>query len=112
MKKIEAIVKPFLLDDVKEHLLAIGIQGMTVSDVRGFGRQRGQTERYHGVEYVPELFPKTKIELLIPDHLAAMVIDTIIAAARTGRLGDGKIFVTPVEEVMRVRTGERGAAAL
>jgi nitrogen regulatory protein P-II 1 len=112
MKKIEAIVKPFMLDDVKEQLLAIGIQGMTISDVRGFGRQRGQTARYHGVEYVPELFPKTKIELLIPDHLEALVIDTIMAAARTGRIGDGKIVVTPMEEVVRVRTGERGAAAL
>jgi nitrogen regulatory protein P-II 1 len=85
---------------------------MTVSDVRGFGRQRGQAARYHGVAYVPELFPKTKIELLIPDHLEAIVIDTIIAAARTGRLGDGKIVVTPVEGVVRVRTGERDEAAL
>jgi nitrogen regulatory protein P-II 1 len=112
MKKIEAIVKPFMLDDVKEHLLAIGIQGMTVSDVRGFRRQRGQTARYRGVEYVPELFPKTKIELLIPDHLETIVIDTIIEAARTGCLGDEMIVVTPVEEAVRVRTGERGAAAI
>ena len=112
IREIEAIVKPFKLDEVKEQLQAVGIHGMTVSDVRGFGRQRGHTELYHGAAYVAELFPKTKIELIIPDHLEEIVIDTIIAAAHTGSIGDGKIFVTPVKEVVRIRTGERGEEAI
>jgi len=112
MKKIEAIIKPFKLDEVKDKLNAAGIQGMTVSEVRGFGRQRGHTELYRGAEYVVDLLPKTKIEILIPDHLEAMVIATIMATAQTGSIGDGKIFVTPVEEVIRIRTGERGEEAI
>ena len=97
---------------MKEKLNASGIQGMTVSEVGGFGRQRGHTELYRGAEYVVDFLPKTKIEILIPDHLEDMVIDTIMAAAQTGSIGDGKIFVTPVEEVMRIRTGERGQEAI
>jgi len=112
MKKIEAIIKPFKLDDVKEKLNASGIQGMTVSEVRGFGRQRGHTELYRGAEYVVDFLPKTKIEIIIPDHMEDMVVETIMAAAQTGSIGDGKIFVTPVEEVIRIRTGERGAEAI
>jgi nitrogen regulatory protein P-II 1 len=112
MKKIEAIIKPFKLDEVKDKLNAAGIQGMTVSEVRGFGRQRGHTELYRGAEYVVDLLPKTKIEILIPDHLEDMVIATIMATAQTGSIGDGKIFVTPVEEVIRIRTGERGEEAI
>ena len=97
---------------MKEKLNASGIQGMTVSEVGGFGRQRGHTELYRGAEYVVDFLPKTKIEILIPDHLEDMVIDTIMAAAQTGSIGDGTIFVTPVEEVMRIRTGERGQEAI
>ena len=108
MKKIEAIIKPFKLDEVKEKLNASGIQGMTVSEVRGFGRQRGHTELYRGAEYVVDFLPKTKIEIIIPDHLEDMVIETIMAAAQTGSIGDGKIFVTPVEEVIRIRARRRG----
>jgi nitrogen regulatory protein P-II 1 len=112
MKKIEAIIQPFKLDEVKAKLNASGIQGMTVSEVRGFGRQRGHTEFYRGAEYVVDFLPKTKIEILIPDHLEDIVIDTIMAAAQTGSIGDGKIFVTPVEEDIRIRTGERGQEAI
>jgi nitrogen regulatory protein P-II 1 len=112
MKKIEAIIKPFKLDGVKEKLNASGIQGMTVSEVRGFGRQRGHTELYRGAEYVMAFLPKTTREIVIPDHLEDMVIETIMAAAHTGSIGDGKIFVTPVEEVIRIRTGERGEEAI
>ena len=97
---------------MKEKLNASGIQGMTVSEVRGFGRQRGHTERYRGAEYVVDFLSKTTIEILIPDHLEDMVIDTIMAAAQTGSIGDGKIFVIPVEEVIRIRTGERGQEAI
>ena len=97
---------------MKEKLNASGIQGMTVSEVGGFGRQRGHTELYRGAEYVVDFLPKTKIEILIPDHLEDMVIDTIMAAAQTGSIGDGKIFVIPVEEVIRIRTGERGQEAI
>jgi nitrogen regulatory protein P-II 1 len=112
MKKIEAIIKPFKLDEVKEKLNAAGIQGMTVSEVRGFGRQRGHTELYRGAEYVVDFLPKTKIEIIVPEHLEDMVIETIMGAAQTGSIGDGKIFVTPVEEVIRIRTGERGEEAI
>jgi len=112
MKKIEAIIKPFKLDEVKEKLNAAGIQGMTVSEVRGFGRQRGHTELYRGSEYVVDFLPKTRIEIVIPDHIEDLVIQTIMEAARTGSIGDGKLFVTPVEEVIRIRTGERGDEAI
>jgi nitrogen regulatory protein P-II 1 len=112
MKKIEAVIKPFKLDEVKEKLHASGIQGMTISEVRGFGRQRGHTELYRGAEYVVDFLPKTKIEIIVPDHLEDMVVETIMEAARTGSIGDGKIFVTPIEEVIRIRTGERGEEAI
>jgi nitrogen regulatory protein P-II 1 len=112
MKKIEAVIKPFKMDEVKEKLNAAGIQGLTVSEVRGFGRQRGHTELYRGAEYVVDFLPKTKIEIIVPDHLEEAVVETIMEAARTGSIGDGKIFVTPVEEVIRIRTGERGEEAI
>jgi len=112
MKKIEAIIKPFKLDEVKEALSKEGIQGMTVYEVKGFGRQKGHTELYRGAEYVVDFLPKVKIEVLVADEQAAAVADIIVAAARTGRIGDGKLFITPVEEVVRIRTGERGRDAL
>jgi nitrogen regulatory protein P-II 1 len=112
VKKIEAIIKPFKLDEVKEKLNAAGIQGMTVSEVRGFGRQRGHTELYRGAEYVVDFLPKSKLEIIVSDHLEEMVINTITEAAQTGNIGDGKVFVTPVEEVIRIRTGERGEEAI
>jgi len=112
MKKIEAIIKPFKLDEVKEALSKEGIQGMTVSEVKGFGRQKGHTELYRGAEYIVDFLPKVKIEILVTDEQASAVADTIIAAARTGRIGDGKIFITPVEEAVRIRTGERGSDAI
>src|SRR5262252_1685981 len=107
MKMVEAIVKPFKLDEVKEALSKAGIQGMTIYEVKGFGRQKGHTELYRGAEYVVDFLPKVKIEVLVTDEQASAVADTILAAARTGRIGDGKIFITPVEEVVRIRTGER-----
>ena len=112
MKKIEAIVKPFKLDEVKEALQGIGIQGMTVTEVKGFGRQKGHTELYRGAEYVVDFLPKIKIELVVSDELADKAVQAISEAANTGRIGDGKIFVLPVEEAIRIRTGERGAAAV
>jgi nitrogen regulatory protein P-II 1 len=112
MKKIEAIVKPFKLDEVKEALQGIGIQGMTVTEVKGFGRQKGHTELYRGAEYVVDFLPKIKIELVVPDELADKAVSAITEAANTGRIGDGKIFVFPVEEAIRIRTGERGASAV
>jgi nitrogen regulatory protein P-II 1 len=112
MKKIEAIIKPFKLDEVKEALSKEGIQGMTVSEVKGFGRQRGHTELYRGAEYVVDFMPKVKIEILTSDEKAFVVADAILAAARTGRIGDGKIFITNVDEVVRIRTGERGLDAI
>ena len=112
MKKIEAIIKPFKLDEVWEALNEIGVSGLTVTEVKGFGRQKGHTELYRGAEYVVDFLPKTKIEIIVPDHLEDMVIETIMAAAQTGSIGDGKIFVTPVEEVIRIRTGERGEEAI
>lgn len=112
MKKIEAVIKPFKMDEVKEKLNASGIQGMTVSEVRGFGRQRGHTELYRGAEYVVDFLPKTKIEIVVPDHMEETVVETIMEAARTGSIGDGKIFVTPVDEVIRIRTGEHGEEAV
>ncbi len=112
MKKVEAIIKPFKLDEVKEALSSIGVQGLTVSEVKGFGRQKGHTELYRGAEYVVDFLPKVKLEIIVPDELCAQVVETIERAARTGRIGDGKIFVMPMEEVVRIRTGERGANAL
>ena len=112
MKKIEAIIKPFKLDEVKNALTKIGVQGMTVSEVRGFGRQKGHTETYRGAEYSIDFLPKSKIELIVTDELVTQVIETIERAAKTGKIGDGKIFVSPVEEVIRIRTGERGKDAI
>jgi nitrogen regulatory protein P-II 1 len=112
MKKIEAIIKPFKLDEVKEALAKAGVQGLTVSEVKGFGRQKGHTELYRGAEYVVDFLPKVKIEVLLDDSQAAEVVEVITNAARTGRIGDGKIFVLPVDEVVRIRTGERGSAAV
>ena len=112
MKKIEAIIKPFKLDDVKEALHDIGLQGMTVTDVRGFGRQKGHTELYRGAEYVVDFLPKVKIEVVVPDNLAARAVEAIAAAAQSGRIGDGKIFVYAIENVVRIRTGETGEDAV
>ena len=112
MKKVEAIIKPFKLDEVKEALSSVGVQGLTVSEVKGFGRQKGHTELYRGAEYVVDFLPKVKLEIIVADDMAAQVVETIERAARTGRIGDGKIFVMPMEEVVRIRTGERGSNAL
>jgi nitrogen regulatory protein P-II 1 len=112
MRKIEAVIKPFKLDEVKEALHGIGIQGMTVTEVRGFGRQKGHTELYRGAEYVVDFLPKIKIEIAVKDEMVDKVIDAIVKAANTGRIGDGKIFVMPMEEVIRIRTGERGSEAV
>lgn len=112
MKLISAIIKPFKLDEVREALAAIGIQGMTVTDVRGFGRQKGHTELYRGAEYVVDFLPKTKIEVAIADEFLEQVIEAIEKSASTGKIGDGKIFVVNLEEVIRIRTGETGAGAL
>jgi len=112
MKKIEAVIKPFKLDEVKDALNAIGVQGITVTEVKGFGRQKGHTELYRGAEYVVDFLPKVKIEVIAADNIVPKIIETIEAAAKTGRIGDGKIFVTAVEEVIRIRTGERGEAAI
>jgi nitrogen regulatory protein P-II 1 len=112
MRKVEAIIKPFKLDEVKEALNEVGIQGITVSEVKGFGRQKGHTELYRGAEYVVDFIPKIKMEIIVSDEMAAKVVEVIAAAAKTGRIGDGKIFVTPVDEVVRIRTGERGDDAL
>jgi len=112
MKKIEAIIKPFKLDEVKNALTKIGVQGMTVTEVKGFGRQKGHTESYRGTEYAIDFLPKSKIELIITDELVNQVIETIEKAAKTGKIGDGKIFLSPVEEVIRIRTGEHGREAI
>ena len=112
MKKVEAIIKPFKLDEVKEALSKAGITGMTISEVKGFGRQKGHTELYRGAEYVVDFIPKIKVEVVIPDSLTEKAIETIMEAARTGKIGDGKIFVSSVEETVRIRTGEKGKAAL
>jgi len=112
VKKIEAIIKPFKLDEVKDALNEIGVQGITVSEVKGFGRQKGHTELYRGAEYVVDFLPKVKLEIIVQDNLMAKVIETIENSAKTGRIGDGKIFVTEVLEVVRIRTGERGEAAI
>lgn len=112
MKKIEAIIKPFKLDEVKERLNAIGVQGLTVSEVKGFGRQKGHTELYRGAEYVVDFLPKTKLEILAPEEMVDDIVDAIMTAAHTGRIGDGKIFVSSVNDVVRIRTGERGKEAI
>jgi len=112
MKKIEAVIKPFKLEEVKNALSKIGVQGMTVTEVKGFGRQKGHTESYRGTEYAIDFLPKSKIEIIIPDELVTPVIETIERAAKTGKIGDGKIFLSPVEEIIRIRTGERGKDAI
>ena len=112
MKKIEAIIKPHRLDEVKDAPHALGIAGMTVYEVKGFGRQKGHTELYRGAEYVVDFLPKIKLEIIVPDDLVAQVVEVVEKSARTGRIGDGKIFVTNVEEVVRIRTGERGHDAI
>ncbi len=112
MKKIEAIIKPFKLDDVKEALSKIGVQGMTVSEVKGFGRQKGHKEIYRGAEYLVDFLPKIKVEMVVVSELVDQVIEKVVSAARTGTIGDGKIFVTPVDTVVRIRTGERDADAV
>lgn len=112
MKMITAVIKPFKLDEVREALSAIGVQGMTVTEVRGFGRQKGHVELYHGAEYVIEFMPKLKLEMAIPDDLADRAIEAIENSARTGKIGDGKIFVFSLEHVLRIRTGESGEEAL
>jgi nitrogen regulatory protein P-II 1 len=112
VKKIEAIIKPFKLDDVREALSEVGVTGLTVTEVKGFGRQKGHTELYRGAEYVVDFLPKVKIEAVVPDKLADRCIEAITNAARTGKIGDGKIFVYAVDEVVRIRTGERGEQAV
>ena len=112
MKKVEAIIKPFKLDEVKTALSKIGVQGLTVSEVRGFGRQKGHKEQYRGAEYTIDFVPKVKIEIAVSDAAVVGVIDAITRAARTGEIGDGKIFVSPLEEAIRIRTGERGESAV
>ena len=112
MKKIEAVIKPFKLDDVKDALHEIGVSGITVTEVKGFGRQKGHTELYRGAEYVVDFLPKVKVEVVVEDVLVENVIEAITQAARTGRIGDGKIFVLPIDEAVRIRTGDRGADAI
>ncbi len=112
MKKIEAIIKPFKLDDVREALSGIGVTGMTVTEIKGFGRQKGHTELYRGAEYVVDFLPKLKLEIVIAEEKVDECVEAITQAARTGKIGDGKIFVFPVEEVIRIRTGERGREAI
>ncbi len=112
MKKIEAIIKPFKLDEVKEALHEVGLQGITVVEAKGFGRQKGHTELYRGAEYVVDFLPKVKLEIVVEDDMVERAVDAIVRTARTGRIGDGKIFITSVEDVIRVRTGERGKDAI
>ena len=112
MKKLEAVIKPFKLDEVREALSEIGVSGLTGTEVKGFGRQKGHTELYRGAEYVVDFLPKVKIEIVVPDDAVENVIDSIVKAARTGKIGDGKIFVMPVEQVIRIRTGEAGEEAV
>jgi nitrogen regulatory protein P-II 1 len=112
MKLVEAIIKPFKLDEVKDALNEVGIEGITVSEVKGFGRQKGHTELYRGAEYVVDFIPKVKLEIAVNDDLVAKVVDTIVNTARTGRIGDGKIFILPMEEAVRIRTGEKGPEAI
>jgi nitrogen regulatory protein P-II 1 len=112
MKRIEAVIKPFKLDDVKEALSSIGVQGMTVTEVKGFGRQKGHKEIYRGAEYLVDFLPKIKMEMVVPAEIVEQVVEKIISAARTGTIGDGKIFITPVEGIVRIRTGERDLDAI
>jgi nitrogen regulatory protein P-II 1 len=112
MKKIEAIIKPFKLDEVREALSTLGVSGLTVTEVKGFGRQKGHTELYRGAEYVVDFLPKVKVELVVADSMVETALEAIVKAARTGKIGDGKIFVTNVEQVVRIRTGETGEAAV
>ncbi len=112
MRKIEAIIKPFKLDELKEALSELRINGMTVSEVKGFGRQKGHTEIYRGAEYVVDFIPKIKVELVVPEEITGQVVEAIISSVRTGKIGDGKIFVLPVETVLRIRTGERDKEAI
>ena len=112
MKKVEAIIKPFKLDDVKEALTGIGVIGMTVSEVRGFGRQKGHTEMYRGGEYTVDFLPKIKVEVVVPDERAGKVVELLTAAAKTGSIGDGKVFLSSLEDVVRIRTGEHGETAI
>ena len=112
MKKIEAVIKPFKLDEVKEALHEVGVSGITVTEAKGFGRQKGHTELYRGAEYIVDFLPKVKLEVIVDDALAPRVVEAIETAARTGRIGDGKIFVTAIEEAIRIRTGERGSDAI
>jgi nitrogen regulatory protein P-II 1 len=112
VKKVEAIIKPFKLDEVKQALSEIGVAGLTATEVKGFGRQKGHTELYRGAEYVVDFLPKVKVEVVVADAVVAKVVEAIERAAKTGRIGDGKIFVVPIDEVIRIRTGERGEEAL
>jgi nitrogen regulatory protein P-II 1 len=112
MKRIEAIIQPHKLDEVKEALIAIGVTGMTISEVRGHGRQKGHTEMYRGAEYKVDLLPKVRIEMIVPDSRSEQVTETLATSARTGKIGDGKIFISPIEEVVRIRNSERGETAL
>lgn len=112
MKKVEAIIKPFKLEEVKDALTEIGVYGMTVSEVKGFGKQKGHTELYRGAEYVIDFLPKLKIEVVVDDEIVEKVVEVISNSARTGRIGDGKIFIIPVEDAIRIRTGERGTEAI
>ncbi|MCB5184742.1 P-II family nitrogen regulator [Methylobacillus gramineus] len=112
MKKIEAVIKPFKLDEVREALSEIGANGLTVTEVKGFGRQKGHTELYRGAEYVVDFLPKIKVELVVADNMVDAAVESIIKAARTGKIGDGKIFVTSIEQIIRIRTGETGEAAI
>jgi nitrogen regulatory protein P-II 1 len=112
MKKVEAIIKPFKLDDVKEALTQLGVFGMTVTEVRGFGRQKGHTELYRGSEYTIDFLPKVKIEVVVPNDLVDKVVSAIVSAAKTGSIGDGKVFVLPIGEAVRIRTGEKGESAI
>lgn len=112
MKKIEAIIKPFKLDEVKEALQKMGIQGMTVSEVKGFGRQKGHTELYRGAEYIVDFLPKVRLEIVVDDAQAQAAVETIVKAAKTGKIGDGKIFISSLDEVIRIRTGETGKSAI
>lgn len=112
MKKIEAIIKPFKLDEVKEALQEVGLQGITVIEAKGFGRQKGHTELYRGAEYVVDFLPKMKIEIIVDDAMVERTVEAIVNAARTGRIGDGKIFISPIDDVIRIRTGEHGSDAI
>ena len=112
MKKIEAIIKPFKLDEVREALSAVGVTGLTITEVKGFGRQKGHTELYRGAEYVVDFLPKVKIEIIVSEDTLTLAIDAIVKAAHTGKIGDGKIFVLPIEQVVRIRTGETGENAI